>query len=564
MDLAHATRYLVILSLCACSGEIMTSNVAPNDSMAGATDERPRGSSSPSSTSPGTGGQVVPDIPAPSAESCAKAPPRVGPSFARRMLASEVQQSVRDLLGVEPPLDIDLGPEGVVGPFRSNERIEITDTGASRYMELAEAVAAKAVADLPGLLSCGMPTSECVRDFVARFGRRAFRRPMTDQEIQGFMTLYEGTTSGPKDGVARVIEAFLQSPYFLYLRERGEEIPEAPGLRRLTADELAGRLSLFVWKSVPDQELIARANDQSLLKAATLEAQVRRMLGDKRAQRGLHEFHFELLGLEELDRLEKDPKVYPNYKPELRDSMRREAELFVDHVFGTTGSLETMLTAPIAFVDSPLASYYGVPEGASDQPVKMPPEKRAGILTLGAVMASHATIDQTSPILRGLLVQGSFTCVHIEPPPPTLDVEDPPRKEGVSRRAQLEMHSSGACAACHRLIDPPGFAFENFDGAGRYQTHDSGGPVDARGELFGTDVDGPFNGALELSQRLVKSQQVKGCMTKQWFRFALGRDPAEDDACSLSSARDRFLAKGDLRELIVGIAMSDAFRYRQP
>jgi hypothetical protein len=557
MRFRFTTGCLLIVLFGACAGEIMTSTGAsPDESPLGSTSERPRGTA---------GGQTnSPDPTAPTPASCGKGSPQVGPSFTRRLLASELRQSIRDLLGVEPPLDIDLGPEGTVGPFRSNEKIEITDTGASLYMELAEAVAGKAVADLPALLSCAEPSLDCVRDFVSRFGRRAFRRPLTEGEVKVFMTLYEGTTSGPKDGVARVIEAFLQSPYFLYLRERGETAPEAPGLKRLTADELAGRLSLFLWKSVPDEQLIAKADDKSLLKPATLEVEVRRMLGDKRAKRGLHEFHFELLGLAELDRLEKDPMVYPRFKPELRDSMRLEAELFVDHIFSTTGSLEAMLTAPWAFVDPALASYYGITAGAPEQPVKMPPEKRAGILTLGGVMASHATIDQTSPILRGLLVQGSFTCVTIAPPPPGLATEDPPRKEGVSRRAQFEMHSSGACAGCHRLIDPPGFAFENFDGAGRHQLEDEGGPIDARGELFGTDVDGPFNGALELSQRLSRSAQVKGCMARQWFRFALGRDPADDDACSLSSARDRLLATGDLRELIVGIATSDTFRYRHP
>jgi hypothetical protein len=125
------------------------------------------------------------------------------------------------------------------------------------------------------------------------------------------------------------------------------------------------------------------------------------------------------------------------------------------------------------------------------------------------------------------------------------------------------MHAQGGCAGCHALIDPAGFAFENFDGAGRYQSADGGGPIDASGELRGTDVDGVFDGATAMTQRLSQSDQVKKCLTRQWFRFALGREETDDDLCTLQKTRERFVAaKGDLRELIVSTVLGDAFRYR--
>jgi len=190
---------------------------------------------------------------------------------------------------------------------------------------------------------------------------------------------------------------------------------------------------------------------------------------------------------------------------------------------------------------------------------------RAGLLTLGALLAFHAHSDQTSPVHRGQLVRERLLCDPVSPPPPEFDISVPKVDEGATARERFAQHSRNiACSGCHAKLDPIGFGFEHFDGVGRFRAQEADGrPVDASGELSDTDVDGRFVGVPELAAKLARSEQVRDCYVTQWFRFAQGRGEAEADRCSIATLREAFVGSGgSVRELLVAMTQTDAFLFR--
>ena len=224
-------------------------------------------------------------------------------------------------------------------------------------------------------------------------------------------------------------------------------------------------------------------------------------------------------------------------------------------------------TAPYSVIDAPLFAVYGVAEPAGfvpGQTVALDPAQRSGLLTQAAFLATHAHRNQTSPVHRGIAIRENLLCQMLDPPPANVNNVAPEPTEATTTRERFAAHSSNAvCASCHRLIDPIGLGLENYDPIGAFRTTDGPAAVDATGEIVdaGGDIEGPFNGAIELSQRLSGSQLVADCMANQWFRFALGRIEATDDACALETIYDDFDASGhNVRQLITAIVLSDAFR----
>jgi hypothetical protein len=248
--------------------------------------------------------------------------------------------------------------------------------------------------------------------------------------------------------------------------------------------------------------------------------------------------------------------------------MRRETATFADFVVRRgDGLMSTLFTANFGFPEGPLFALYGLTEPAGFVPgtqVMLGPE-RAGILTQGAFLATHAHRDQTSPVHRGIMVRENILCEPLEPPPLDVNTTPPAPTPATTTRERFAQHEANPmCGGCHVLIDPIGLAFENFDAIGAYRTTENGLPIDATGEIIeGQDVlAGSFVGALELGQKLAESRVAADCLASQWFRFALGRMEAVDDACSLKAIRQRFDASGrNVRDLIVSIVKSDAFRH---
>ncbi len=501
--------------------------------------------------------------------------PGVGVSPLRRLTRSQYNNTIRDLLGIEGDPSATIAPDEKVGAFYSNSTASVTELVAEQYMRVAENLAETAIADLTALVPCDPAVDDqaaCGAEFVDTFGKRAFRRPLTDEERTALTALFEKGRAevGFAEGVRLVILAALQSPQFLYHLEL--DLPDAQGGDVIALDgyEVASRLSYFVWDSMPDDELLRAAGAGELDDPDTLRAQAERMLDDPRAADALASFHVQWMHIDALPILEKNAEAYPAFDTTLRDAMAKETGRFADWVIRSDdGRLETLLTAPYTFLEGPLFSLYGVTPPADHDPtlpVELDPTQRAGLLTQAGVLAVHAHADQSSPVHRGKLVRENILCTPLAPPPPEVDVVPPPLDPNATTRERFDQHRSDpSCAGCHNLIDPIGFGFEHYDGIGAWRDIDAGKAVDATGELIGTkDIDGEFDGAPELARLLASSEQVRTCVAEQWFGFAFGRSPAEDDSCSFDTMSAAFAESDyDVRELLIAIVTTDAFRYRR-
>jgi hypothetical protein len=440
----------------------------------------------------------------------------------------------------------------------------VTRLLAEGYMNAAEGAGTRALVNVSTLLRCPIETADdaCVNAFIDDFGARAFRRPLDDDDRADLRAAFDdGLAEGDtRSGVASVIEVALQSPEYLYRVELGSDGPVGPW-------ELASRLSYLFWGTMPDAALFAAARGGALATADSVRDQAQRLLADPRTRVTLATFYEQFLELDQLDELEKDPSIYPTFEPAIRTAFRGETLTFIDSVlWNGDARLATLLTAPYTFVNGKLAAFYGLPaiDGTTFRRVDVDPAQRGGLLTQGAFLATRAKYNQTSPVYRGKFVRERLFCTTPSPPPADLAIRAPDLDPRLTTRGRYAQHATDPyCAGCHRLMDPIGLGFENFDGAGLWRDTESEQPVDGSGQLTGTDIDGPFNGARDLERRLAVSADVERCTTNQWFRFAHGRADTPADACSLDQLGRSFQASGgDLRKLLVDITQTTAFRYR--
>jgi hypothetical protein len=240
-----------------------------------------------------------------------------------------------------------------------------------------------------------------------------------------------------------------------------------------------------------------------------------------------------------------------------------------DVVWNESGSLETIFTAPYTFVNGPLAQYYGIPGVTGSAFVKAPVDttQRSGLLTQGGFLASQAKPNQTSPVHRGKFVREQFLCQQLPPPPPNVQIIPPALSPTLTTRQRFTQHSAdAACTPCHQLMDPIGLGFETFDGAGMYRSMENGQAIDASGQVNSADaeIQGPFNGVLELEKKLGASSDVQACMTTQWFRYAYGRAETGADVCSMATLSKQFAAGGwKVQDLLAALTQTKAFLYRR-
>ncbi|MEM9192438.1 MAG: DUF1592 domain-containing protein [Myxococcota bacterium] len=498
----------------------------------------------------------------------------VGEAPLRRLTRHQYNNAIRDLLGDGSRPAEQFPADEDVGGFYNN-LTSVTDLQFEQYLLAAEGVALRATARLPELVSCDPRSgAPCAEAFIRSFGRRAFRRPLTEQEVIELLEVYRAgeLDEGEATGFRMALASMLQSPHFLYHVEFGTD---ETSVSQVSDYELASRLSFFLWSSIPDEELLDAAAAGELNHDEQITAQVVRMVFDPRAYETVTSFHTQWLDLDGIENLEKDQTQYPHFTPALRASLRGETERFADYVVRAgDGNFRTLLTGAFTFLDGPAFDHYGVADPGSGAPghygyrrVELDPTKRRGILTQAGLMAMFAHADQTAPVLRGKFIRERILCTSMPEPPNDVDIVVPEVSEGATQRERLSAHREIASrASCHQLMDPIGFAFEHYDASGQYRDFEGTSPIDATGELLSTsDADGPFDGALELAERLADSEQVQSCMVDQYYRFALGRGDAEGDTCSRAASFQHFQASGlDLRELILSIARSDAFRLRAP
>ena len=491
----------------------------------------------------------------------------------RRLTRREYNNTVRDLLGDGSAPARDFGLDGTLGWFENNAGAPVNTLSATQYSEAAESLARLAVSSrLTALAPCAPAgDDDCARSFIQSFGKRAFRRPLTDVEQARYLQLYSVARGGPQgtfaNGVRLVIQGLLQSPHFLNHIERGGAAVAGAQAQVLTPYELAARLSYFLWQSIPDPVLFAAADTNKLSTTAEIEAQVTRMLSDQKARLGIGSFFQQWLELDKVDKAEKSETLFPMWSATLRSQLRQETEAFVAHVFWEgDGRLETLLTAPFSFLNGNLARLYEAPGVTGDDFVKTPlnPEQRAGLLTNAGILAAHAHLEGTSPVHRGLFVRNRLLCQVTPPPPDDVDARAPKPDPNHTTRERLAHHASEPyCRGCHRLMDPIGLGFESYDAIGRYRTTENGRPVDASGEILSAgDAEGPFNGAVELAGKLARSSDVRECLAGQFLSFATGA-ATDDRPCAVKRLAGELTRAGtDLKKLIVALTSSDAFRQR--
>jgi len=269
--------------------------------------------------------------------------------------------------------------------------------------------------------------------------------------------------------------------------------------------------------------------------------------------------------------VDKDRNLYRTWTDATAGELAEETRLFLADAWQGTPSLKTLLTAPVTFVNADLAAFYGLPAvGGSDYVrVDLDPTRAAGLLTQGSFLASHAKADQTSPTLRGKFVRAKLFCHPPQPPPPDIVVRPPTVDPRLSTRERFAQHTADdRCAVCHLQMDPIGFAFEHYDAAGRWRDVDGGKPVDATGNLTGTDVDSALDGVPSLAARLAASDEVASCTATQWFRYAFGRaEQSQGDLCTVSKLAAAFKGasgNGDFRKMVRATVRMAAFRNQAP
>jgi hypothetical protein len=486
------------------------------------------------------------------------------------------------LLNVDPSAAEELPADEVTNSFDNNAAVlTVSALHAEKYVLVSETLAKQAVQNLAELVGCdaaAMGEQACALAFAKRLGRRAFRHATTAEEEQSLMTAYAAGRSGGTyaEGIEVMVRAALQSPRFLYRLETTS--PAAPALAQTPVSpyELATRLSFLIWSSGPDDALLDAAARGELATKSQVAAKAREMLAEPKARAAIASFFEQWTGARRLEITTKSATAFPMFSPDVRSAMAAELPAFVEHVLWSGDHrLESLLTAPIAFVNAPLAAVYGVPAPASSSQglvqVELPTQQgRAGILTQAGFLSVQGHPDQTSPVLRGKFVRSMLLCQPPSPPPPDLDISLPPLDQGTTARERLAGHlaAGASCNGCHSLMDPIGLAFEGFDAIGRFRESEGGRALDLSGEIAAaTDpsLDGSFVGVREMAQKLANSSQVRACLTTQWFRFAAGRSEAQADECSLTTLRDTFASSGgDLLELIVATTQTDAFWFRSP
>ncbi len=421
------------------------------------------------------------------------------------------------------------------------------------------------------LLSCATLDNACAHGFISDFGQKAFRRPLTNKENNSLKAIFAAGKQATdfKGGIQLVLETILQSPAFIYRAEFGASGTLNNGVVQLTSWEMASRLSYMFWATTPDATLMNLAQQNKLRTKAQIRAQAERLLNDDRAKPVIRDYYTQWLGVGNIDSLERTAADYPGFTADTPSQLRRETEAFIDHVFwDSTSTLDELLTADYTFANNNLAKFYGITEPGSNAFEKVSnPGKNFGLLSQGSLMATGARPDETAPILRSVFVLEKVMCVHLATPDPTeVTIVFPPQDASITTRERwTQTTGSGNCFQCHRILNPAGFIFENYDPVGRWRDTENNLPIDSSGELIATDSDGTFTGLADLSQALAQSDQVTHCAVTSWANYAYGRhiDEGGDDHCSMEQAYEAFTTKGkNLKELLVELTQTNAFMYR--
>jgi hypothetical protein len=409
---------------------------------------------------------------------------------------------------------------------------------------------------------------QAIEKMVSTLARRAYRRPVTREEMDKLMKLVSTARAeglNPEECVQVAIEGMLVSPAFLFHIEQSQKSADAGSVHRISDFELASRLSYFLWSSMPDDQLLDVAESGTLAKPDVLDAQIARMLKDPRASALSENFVGQWLEIRNLDSIKPDPDKFPAWSAEIKDAMRTETVMLFESILHENRPVSEFLTARYTFLNESLARFYGIPGvvGPEFRRVELETSERGGILGLGSVMAVSSYPSRTSVVLRGRFILDNV--LGSPPPPPPPDV--PSLNEDslgikLTLRQQMEKHRADpTCAGCHAKMDPLGFALENYDAIGRWRTKDGQFPVDTSGVLpDGTTFDGPAS----LREALApKTSQLAQCIVEKMLVYSLGRGVDKSDRRNVADIMDALKGKEyRLESLIYIVAHSLPFQSR--
>lgn len=490
-----------------------------------------------------------------------------------RLLNREYDAVVRDLLGVTTLASAGgSAPSSLLVPDYDGS---LTDIAWNGYLVAAKGIAAEVMAgpDRSRFIACDPAQAGCLTDTIRQFGRKAFRRPLTDQEVARFEVLTQLEPPGTPDEVAEaILYAFLASPSFILLPELAQE--REGDAFKLSQHEVAARLSFLLWGSVPDEALDAAADAGELATKEQLLAQARRMVQVREKSAPIvtafHRFYADIRNGSHWATLDHDPTKYPDYSPEAVTPMMAEIDAFFEEIAFGGGSFPDLFLSNAGYVNQHTAALYGLDPagyGADLARVDLDPVERPGFLTRVGFLSSYSTYSTTSPILRGAYISERIIGVEIKAPPP--GATDTPIPEGdytTYREVMEALTSPSACVSCHAtFINPPGFVLERYNSVGTWQDVDPlGGPIDGTADVyFGEDDIQTITSPFELMTELANSQEVQRRYAEAWVAFATGRDPNSNDACVVDSLDAKLSEEGyTVLDLLTELTQADFFRLR--
>jgi hypothetical protein len=494
------------------------------------------------------------------------------PSSLRRLTVAQYRASITDVFGAGTPVTFttELEPDTELSGFSSigAATVGLSAHATEQFETASLEIAQKALADparrmaLGGCAPTGVTDDACTKKLIQAVGRRAWRRPLTDEEASRFAAVAKNAQTVLNDyagGLAYGVAGLLQSPFFLYRVELGTADAKDPSRVVFDDFELATRLSYFLWNTTPDDALLDAAGSRQL--ATGLAAQAQRLLASPRASAGMQTFFAELYTLKKLDTMPQLATVFPLMSPTLGTSMRTETLRFLDDIaFGRDADFREIFDARTTFVNGELAKLYGLTgiTGTAFVPATLPANgMRAGLLGQAAFLSVSSTPTRASATRRGKFLREMVLCQGIPAAPPGIDPL--PENGGGTAKQRLTTHRSVAsCAACHVKMDPIGLGLENFDGIGGYRTTDAGQTIDASGDLDGMAFATP----VELSALLKNHPNSTTCVARNVFRYAMGHLEGNGEEGAIQQITKGFADGGyRFKSLLAGVVASPSFVY---
>jgi hypothetical protein len=530
----------------------------------------------------GAGAPVTPPGGDPNGLLGTKPPPAAAftpaPSTLRRLTTTQYRNTIGDLLGPGVTINTELDADTALDGFASigAARVSLSATATEQFDTAAFDLAHQALSNaatrgaLVGCAPAGTTDDACARSFVTTFGRRAWRRDLTSDEITRTTTLATTAAGMLGDfwgGLEYGLALLLESPHFLYREELGATDPTTPTRRVFSGYELASRLSFLVTNSTPDDTLLDAAKSGKLATAAGLGAEAQRLLASPRAHAAMANFFTELYALGNLDSLAQSPMFFPAVSATLGASMRAETLRVLDDVaFGAGTDYRTLFDTTTTYVNQELASLYGLPAVAGNDLVKVAlpvSGPRAGFLGQGSFLAMSSHADSGSPTRRGKFIREVILCHAVPSAPPDVNTTFPVDAPGAAPRTtrqKLEQHrlAGSSCAACHTVMDPIGLGLENFDGVGAYRTTEAGQKIDASGDLDGV----MYTDARGLGAALKNHPDLGSCLTRGVLRYTIAHLETPGEQPVVDALSQQFAANGyKFGSLVLGVVASASFRY---